>query len=126
MGVLLGMYGDAGMNLESDYQKKRAEFIKARELYAGDKMDKMHKEIMRESKKSMDLAKEKMSSLLNTISESASKAASHLTFGNKVGGGVFSDVLTNHLSDMKKNVVSNLSESGSKIGSELLKQVKSL
>jgi hypothetical protein len=75
------MYGGAGEEIETDYSKKREQFLEAKEAYASeaDKHKRQElREIMIKSKEKMEMAKEKMKMLLRGVSEASAKAANHL------------------------------------------------
>ena len=119
MGTLLTMYGGAGQEIENEYQTHRKKFINARQLlsqWQSNARDtilqhgvpkSVLKKQMEDAKKRMDESKNKMGTLLKTISETASTAASHLDL-NQTGNGFFDDLK------------SKLSVAGSQISDKLI------
>jgi len=115
MGTLLTMYGGAGQEIENEYQTHRKKFINARQLLSKWQSNAREfgvpksvlKKQMEDAKKRMDESKNKMGTLLKTISETASTAASHLDL-NQTGNGFFDDLK------------SKLSVAGSQISDKLI------
>ena len=86
MGHLLSMYGGAGESLETSYNEKRTNFLRAREEFNSEK-DKLRREQLREvmehAKVVMNSSKEKMKALLKGVTDAASKAIDHLNATGK-------------------------------------------
>jgi hypothetical protein len=81
MGGLLTMYGGAGEELEAFYNNKKQAFLKAKNDYLNE-MDPVKKQQLRDfmekNKVELEAAKNKMSALLNGVSDAALRAAQNL------------------------------------------------
>jgi hypothetical protein len=81
MGGLLTMYGGAGEELEAFYNNKKQAFLKAKNDYLNE-MDPSKKQQLRDfmekNKVELEAVKNKMSALLNGVSDAALRAAQNL------------------------------------------------